>query len=198
MDQFVEKPNAEIAQQYLDSGEYHWNSGMFLFQAFRYLEELKLYSSEIAATCEASLQDITKDLDFVRVIKEEFIKCPDDSIDYAVMEKTQDAVVIPLDAGWNDICSWSALWKVDQKDNQGNASRGDVFLHDTQNCLVHGGERLVATVGLEYIVIVDTKDAVMVAHKDKEQEVKKVVEVLKSEGRPEFKLHREVYRPWGK
>ncbi len=198
VDQFVEKPNAEIAQQYLDSGEYYWNSGMFLFKASRYLEELTLHSSEIAAACEASLQDITKDLDFVRVIKDEFIKCPDDSIDYAVMEKTQDAVVIPLDAGWNDIGSWSALWEVDQKDDQGNASRGDVILHDTQNCLVHGGERLVATLGLEDIVIVDTKDAVMVAHKDKVQEVKKVVEVLKSEGRPEFKLHREVYRPWGK
>jgi len=198
VDQFVEKPSAEIAQQYLDSGEYYWNSGMFLFKASRYLEELKLHSSEIAAACEASLQNITKDLDFVRVIKEEFIKCPDDSIDYAVMEKTKDAVVIPLDAGWNDIGSRSALWEVDQKDDQGNASRGDVILHDTQNCLVHGGERLVATVGLEDIVIVDTKDAVMVAHKDKVQEVKKVVEVLKSEGRSEFKLHREVYRPWGK
>lgn len=198
VDQFVEKPDIDVAQNYLNSGEYYWNSGMFLFKASRYLEELKRYRPNIADACEASLQDITKDMDFVRVIKEAFVQCPDDSIDYAVMEKTQDAVVIPLDAGWNDIGSWSALWEVDEKDDQGNTSRGDVILHETNNCLVHGGERLIATVGLKDIMIVDTKDAVMVSHKEKVQDVKKIVEVLKSQDRSEYKLHREVYRPWGR
>ncbi|RCU43280.1 mannose-1-phosphate guanylyltransferase/mannose-6-phosphate isomerase [Corallincola holothuriorum] len=203
VDQFVEKPNGDTAQQYLDSGEYYWNSGMFLFKASRYLEELNALRPDIAAACEASLNNVTKDLDFVRVDKEEFLKCPDESIDYAVMESTKDAVVVPLDAGWNDIGSWSALWEVDKKCANGNAVKGDVILHDTKNCLIHGlseneGQRLVATVGLEDIVIVDTKDAVMVAHKDKVQEVKQIVETLKAQGRSEFKLHREVYRPWGK
>ncbi|TCI05439.1 mannose-1-phosphate guanylyltransferase/mannose-6-phosphate isomerase [Corallincola luteus] len=203
VDQFVEKPDGDTAQQYLDSGEYYWNSGMFLFKASRYLEELTALRPDIAAACEASLNNVTKDLDFVRVDKEEFLKCPDESIDYAVMESTKDAVVVPLDAGWNDIGSWSALWEVDKKCADGNAVKGDVILHDTKNCLVHGlseneGQRLVATVGLEDIVIVDTKDAVMVAHKDKVQEVKQIVETLKAQGRSEFKLHREVYRPWGK
>ncbi|TAA39600.1 mannose-1-phosphate guanylyltransferase/mannose-6-phosphate isomerase [Corallincola spongiicola] len=203
VNQFVEKPDAVTAQQYLDSDEYYWNSGMFLFKASRYLEELKAHRPDIAKACEESMQDVTKDLDFVRVNKEAFIKCPDESVDYAVMEKTQDAVVVPLDAGWNDIGSWSALWEVDEKCGLGNSTKGDVILHDTKNCLVHGmsdreGGRLIATVGLDEIVIVDTKDALMVAHKDKVQEVKKVVEKLKAEGRSEFKVHREVYRPWGK
>ncbi|GAA5219225.1 mannose-1-phosphate guanylyltransferase/mannose-6-phosphate isomerase [Corallincola platygyrae] len=201
--QFVEKPDAGTAQQYLDSGKYYWNSGMFLFKASRYLDELKTHRPDIAGACEASLKHTEKDLDFVRVDKAEFLKCPEDSIDYAVMEKTSDAVVVPLDAGWNDIGSWSALWEVDEKDENGNASRGDVILYDSKNCLVHGsseqeGQRLIATVGLEDIVIVDTKDAVLVAHKDKVQDVKKIVEQLKDDGRSEFQIHREVYRPWGK
>ncbi len=196
--EFVEKPDQTTAQQYLDSGEYYWNSGMFLFKASRYLKELEAHRPDIAAACAASLSQTEKDLDFVRVDKEAFLSCPEDSIDYAVMEKTKDAVVVPLDAGWNDIGSWSALWEVDEKDANGNASRGDVIFHDSKNCLAHGGERLIATVGLEDIVIVDTKDAVLVAHKDKVQDVKKIVEQLKVEGRSEFQLHREVYRPWGK
>ncbi|MDW2402520.1 mannose-1-phosphate guanylyltransferase/mannose-6-phosphate isomerase [Vibrio sp. 1262-1] len=198
VNQFVEKPDSETAQSYLDDGAYYWNSGMFLFKASRYLTELKKHRPDIAHACEDSLRHTEKDLDFVRVDKEAFLACPDDSIDYAVMEKTEDAVVVPLDAGWNDIGSWSALWEVDEKCDNGNAIRGDVIMHDSKNCLVHGGERLIATVGLEDIVIVDTKDTVMVAHKDKVQDVKKVVEQLKAQGRSEFKLHREVYRPWGK
>ncbi len=198
VNQFVEKPDTETAQSYVDDGAFYWNSGMFLFRASRYLAELKKHRLDIAEACEASLRHTEKDHDFVRVDKDAFLACPEESIDYAVMEKTEDAVVVPLDAGWNDIGSWSALWEVDEKDDNGNAMRGDVIMYDSKNCLAHGGERLIATVGLEDIVIVDTKDAVMVAHKDKVQDVKKVVEQLKAKDRSEFKLHREVYRPWGK
>lgn len=196
--EFVEKPDMDTAKDYLDGGKHYWNSGMFLFKASRYLDELKTHRPDIAAACEASLKNTSIDLDFTRVIKEEFIKCPDESIDYAVMEKTQDAVVVPLDAGWNDIGSWAALWEESSKDQNGNAVIGDAILQDTHNCLVHSNERLVATVGLEDIVIVDTKDAVMVAHKDKIQDVKAIVAKLKAQGRNEWQLHREVYRPWGK
>lgn len=198
VNKFVEKPNKETAQCYIDSEKYYWNSGMFLFRASRYLEELKTHRPDIAVSCISSLEGKTKDLDFVRINADEFLKCPEDSIDYAVMEKTQHAVVVPLDAGWSDIGSWSALWDIDIKDDMGNAIRGDAILEDTKNCLVHGSERLIATLGLEDIVIVDTKDTVMVAHKDNVQDVKKIVKTLKDDNRSEFKLHREVYRPWGK
>lgn len=196
--EFVEKPNAATAQKYIEGKKHYWNSGMFLFKASRYLSELQQHRPDIAAACQASLQDTSTDLDFIRVIEKEFIKCPDESIDYAVMEKTQDAVVVPLDAGWNDIGSWTALWEESPKDNNGNAVKGDAILQNTRNCLVHSNERLVATIGLEDIVIVDTKDAVMVAHKDKIQDVKAIVAQLKAQGRNEWQLHREVYRPWGK
>ena len=195
---FIEKPNKEIAHTYLDSAKHYWNSGMFLFKASRYLEELETYRPDISALCISSLKARTKDLDFIRVNTDEFLKCPEDSIDYAVMENTQDAAVVPLDAGWSDIGSWSALWDIEKKDDMGNAIRGDAILEDTKNCFIHGGERLIATLGLEDIVIVDTKDAVMVAHKDNVQDVKKIVKKLKDDERSEFKLHREVYRPWGK
>jgi len=195
---FVEKPDLKAAQSYLEGGKHYWNSGMFLFKASRYLSELKTHRPNISAACEASLKDTSHDLDFIRVSKEEFIKCPDESIDYAVMENTKDAVVVPLDAGWNDIGSWTALWEESSKDHNGNASKGDTQLLDTRNCLVHSNERLVATVGLDDIVIVETKDAVMVAHKDKVQNVKEIVELLKAAGRKEWQIHREVYRPWGK
>lgn len=196
--EFVEKPNEQTAQDYLDGGQHYWNSGMFLFKASRYLEELSIHRPDIAVACEASLKNTSNDLDFIRVDKDAFIKCPDESIDYAVMEKTQDAVVVPLDAGWNDIGSWSALWEESVKDENGNAVTGDVILQDTHNSLIHSNERLVATVGLDNIVIIDTKDAVMVAHKDKVQDVKAIVSELKDRGRNEWKIHREVYRPWGK
>jgi mannose-1-phosphate guanylyltransferase len=196
--EFVEKPDAVTAQKYIEGKKHYWNSGMFLFKASRYLSELQQHRPDIAAACKASLEDISTDLDFIRVIEKEFIKCPDESIDYAVMEKTQDAVVVPLDAGWNDIGSWAALWEESPKDQCGNAIKGDAILQDTYNCLVHSNERLVATVGLEDIVIVDTKDAVMVAHKDKIQDVKAIVAQLKCDGRDEWRLHREVYRPWGR
>ncbi|SDK08636.1 mannose-1-phosphate guanylyltransferase [Ferrimonas sediminum] len=196
--QFVEKPDLSTAEQYLASEKYYWNSGMFLFKASRYLEELNIHRPDIAEACRNSLVNTRADLDFVRLDEESFLACADESIDYAVMEKTDDAVVIPLDAGWNDIGSWSALWEINSKDENNNAFRGDVISHDSSNCLVHSDERLVATVGLDDIVVVDTKDAVMVAKKSRVQEVKKIVEQIKSSGRREAKLHREVYRPWGK
>jgi mannose-1-phosphate guanylyltransferase len=198
VNEFVEKPSEQTAQNYLNGGKHYWNSGMFLFKASRYLDELKTHRPDISQACEASLKDTSTDLDFIRVNKEEFIKCPDESIDYAVMEKTQDAVVVALDAGWNDIGSWSALWEESPKDKNGNATTGDAIIQDTRNCLIHSNERLVTTVGLDDVVIVDTKDAVMVAHKDKVQDVKAIVAQLKAQGRDEWKIHREVYRPWGK
>ncbi|MBA6357993.1 MULTISPECIES: mannose-1-phosphate guanylyltransferase/mannose-6-phosphate isomerase [unclassified Colwellia] len=198
VDAFVEKPNAEIASEYFEGKEHYWNSGMFLMKASRYLEELKQFRPDIYTACESALANTSKDEDFIRIDKGAFEKCPDESIDYAVMEKTADAVVVPLDAGWSDIGSWSALWDVNNKDSNGNAVVGDSIIHETTNCLIQGSERLIATVGIDNLVIVDTKDALLVASKDRVQDVKRIVEQLKAEGRSEFKNHREVYRPWGK
>jgi mannose-1-phosphate guanylyltransferase len=195
---FVEKPDSNTAANYLESGEYYWNSGMFLIKASRYLQELQKYRPEIFLACKKALAHTTHDNDFVRLDAEAFALCPDESVDYAVMENTTDAVVVPLDAGWNDIGAWSALWEVNEKDEEGNTTFGDTILQETSNSLIHGGERLIATVGLDNMVIVDTKDALLVACKDKVQDVKKIVEKLKAEKRSEFKVHREVYRPWGK
>jgi mannose-1-phosphate guanylyltransferase len=195
---FVEKPDSNTAADYLESGQYYWNSGMFLIKASRYLQELEKYRPDISTACKKALAHTTHDNDFIRLDAEAFALCPDESVDYAVMENTTDAVVVPLDAGWNDIGAWSALWEVNEKDDAGNTTFGDVILQETSNSLIHGGERLIATVGLDNIVIVDTKDALLVACKDKVQDVKKIVEKLKAEKRSEFKVHREVYRPWGK
>lgn len=194
---FFEKPDEATAQSYLESGEYYWNSGMFVFRASRYLEELQKHRPDILSACKAALSEAKEDLDFIRVDKEAFAACPDESVDYAVMENTSDAVVVPLDAGWSDVGSWSALWDVDDKDNNGNAFRGDVMLEETENCLVHATNKLVATVGLKDTIVVETKDAVLVAAKDKVHEVKKIVQRLKDAGRTEAKHHRQVYRPWG-
>jgi mannose-1-phosphate guanylyltransferase len=198
VDAFVEKPNAKIASEYFEGKEHYWNSGMFLMKASRYLEELNQFRPDIYTACESALVNTSKDEDFIRIDKIAFEKCPDESVDYAVMEKTADAVVVPLDAGWSDIGSWSALWDVNNKDSNGNTAIGDSIMHETTNCLIQGSERLIATVGVDNLVIVDTKDALLVASKDKVQDVKKIVEQLKAEGRDEFKNHREVYRPWGK
>ncbi|NWL79044.1 mannose-1-phosphate guanylyltransferase/mannose-6-phosphate isomerase [Pseudomonas taiwanensis] len=194
---FVEKPNLATAQDYLATGNYYWNSGMFMFQASRYLEELQQFRPDILAACRTALAGGSQDLHFTRVDTAAFTACPEDSIDYAVMEKTQDAVMVPLDAGWSDIGSWSALWDVSEKDAQGNVFKGDVLDQGSRNTYVHADSRLVATVGVEDIVIVETKDAVLVAHKDHVQDVKKVVDQLKSGSREEHINHREVYRPWG-
>ena len=195
---FQEKPDSDTAARYLNSGGYYWNSGMFLFKASRYLQELHTHRPDIAAACEAAVGSVSPDLDFIRVDTEAFMACPDDSIDYAVMEKTNEAVVLPTDAGWNDIGSWSSLWDVSDKDDSGNATTGDVKLIDTRNSLVRADEKLVALVGLDDVVVVSTKDVTLVAHKEKVQEVKMMVSQLKNDGRSEWELHREVYRPWGK
>jgi len=194
---FVEKPDSETAERYLASGEHFWNSGMFMFRASRYLEELQRWQPEILDACRRATAQSEEDMHFVRIGKEAFAACPEDSIDYAVMEKTEDAVMVPLDAGWSDIGSWSALWDVSDKDEQGNVHKGDVLSHDSQNNYVHADYRLVTTVGVEDLIIVETKDTVMVAHKDKAQEVKRIVEQLKREERCEHLNNREVYRPWG-
>jgi len=194
---FVEKPDEQPAQAYLDSGRYLWNSGMFMFRARRYLDELEKFRPDILAACRNALAAGSQDMHFTRIGREAFADCPSDSIDYAVMEKTEDAVVFPLDAGWSDIGSWSALWEVGQKDAQGNVCHGDVLVEQTSNTLIHSQSRLVSTVGVDDLVIVETKDAVLVAHKDRVQDVKKIVDRLKSDGRGESMDHREVYRPWG-
>uniref|UniRef100_UPI0029816950 mannose-1-phosphate guanylyltransferase/mannose-6-phosphate isomerase n=1 Tax=Photobacterium leiognathi TaxID=553611 RepID=UPI0029816950 len=197
VDAFVEKPQLETAKAYVASGEYYWNSGMFLFKASRYLSELEQYAPEILAACQASIDNSSVDLDFIRLAKDIFITCPDDSIDYAVMENTKDAVVVPMDANWSDVGSWSALWEVNEKDAFGNATRGDVLVENTTNSYIYSQDKLVATVGVEGLVVVETKDAVLVAHKDKVQDVKGIVGQLKQANRYEYLQHREVYRPWG-
>ena len=171
---------------------------MFLFRASRYLEELQKFRPDIFEACTASTEGLGADLDFFRVDKDKFFECPSESIDYAVMEKTADAVVVPMDAGWSDIGSWSSLWDISQKDGNGNATCGDVMLHNTSNSYVRTDGKLVAAVGVDDLVIVSTKDVLMVAHKNSVQDVKIIAQELKSELRSEWELHREVYRPWGK
>lgn len=194
--QFVEKPNLETAQSYLDSGDYLWNSGMFMFRADRYLEELKAHRPDIADAC-AKAAKFEGDLDFLRVEADIFNRCPEDSIDYAVMEKTDRAVVVPMDAGWSDVGSWSSLWDVLDKDANGNVSHGRTLLNQTKNSLVFGDERLIATLGVEDLIVVNTKDALLVAHKDAIQDVKQIVKQVEKDGGSEHEFHRVVYRPWG-
>ncbi|MDG1579405.1 mannose-1-phosphate guanylyltransferase/mannose-6-phosphate isomerase [Pseudomonas sp. GOM6] len=194
---FVEKPDAATANGYLESGEYYWNSGMFLFRASRYLQELERFQPEILHACRKALIGSQRDLDFIRIDSVAFATCPDDSIDYAVMERTAEAAMVPLDAGWSDVGSWSALWEVGAKDADGNLLKGDVLAHDSHNTYVHADSRLVTTLGVDDLVIVETKDALLVAHRDKVQEVKKIVDRLRQDGRNEPINHREVYRPWG-
>ena len=198
VDEFIEKPSSDVAQEYLDSGDYFWNSGMFLFKASRYLEELQKFRPDIFDACKASMDGVEFDLDFLRINKEKFIECPSDSVDYAVMEKTADAVVVPMDAGWCDIGSWASLWDISNKDKNGNVSQGDVMLHGTNNSFVRTDGKLVATIGVDNLIIVSTKDALMVAHKDSVQDAKIIVQKLKDDKRTEWELNREVYRPWGK
>ena len=198
VDAFVEKPSSEVAKAYIESGDYFWNSGMFLFKAGRYLEELKKHRPDIYEACQLSVKDISKDNDFVRINRAAFDECPSDSVDYAVMEKTDDAVVVPMDAGWSDIGSWSSLWDISEKDGHGNAAYGDVRFHKTNNSYIRTDGKLVAAIGVDDLVIVSTKDVVVVAHKNSVQDVKIIAEKLKSESRSEWKLHREVCRPWGK
>lgn len=195
---FVEKPDITTAESYVSSGEYYWNSGMFMFRAKQYLQELGKYRPDILKICQQAIDTSCSDSDFITIDKEIFKTCPDESIDYAVMEKTADAIVIPLDAGWSDVGSWSALWEVSNKDEFGNAISGDSFLSDTKNCYINTDEKLIAAIGVENLVIVNTKDAVLVVDKSKVQDVKKIVEYLKDNNRSEYRRHRESYRPWGR
>ena len=162
---FVEKPSSELAKEYTESGEYYWNSGMFLFRASRYLQELKKFRPDIYQACESAMSETQTDLDFLRVNGEKFAKCPSDSVDYAVMENTADAMVVAMDAGWSDIGSWSSLWEINDKDGNGNSISGDVALHKSKDCYVRADDKLVAAVGVDDLVIVSTKDAVMVGIK---------------------------------
>jgi mannose-1-phosphate guanylyltransferase/mannose-6-phosphate isomerase len=194
---FVEKPDSETAQSYLDDGGYYWNSGMFLVAADVYLNELKTFRPDIYSACEKAYLGKTRDVDFLRVDAEAFAACPDESIDYAVMEKTDKAVVVPLSAGWSDVGAWSSLWEIGDQDAFGNVSSGDVLSHNTFSSYIRAEHRLVVTVGLDNIVVVETNDAILVAAKDQVQDVKKIVESLKAKGRSEVSQHRHVYRPWG-
>lgn len=196
VERFVEKPDLDTATGYVSSGQYYWNSGMFLFKASRYLQELERFQPAMLAGSRQAWQQARRDADFTRLDKDAFTAVPSDSIDYAVMEKTADAVVIPLDAGWNDVGSWTALRDVSQQDGDGNAHQGDVIAIDCRNTYAYA-QRLVALVGLDDVVVVETDDAVLVGKADRMQDVKTVVAQLKAEGRSEATWHRKVYRPWG-
>ncbi|MFQ3204710.1 MAG: mannose-1-phosphate guanylyltransferase/mannose-6-phosphate isomerase [Pseudoalteromonas tetraodonis] len=196
--EFVEKPNLATAQKYISNGSYYWNSGMFLFKASRYLKELEVFSPEILSACKQAIANPKQDLDFVRVDKDIFETCPDDSVDYAVMEKSQNVMVVPMDAGWSDVGSFSSLWEVSAKDENNNVLKGDVISVDSTNNYIYAENKLVSTLGVDNLVIIETKDAILVANKDQVQNVKAIVKKLKGAGRTEHKIHREVYRPWGK
>lgn len=195
--QFVEKPDFATATRYVESKEYFWNSGMFMFRAGQILDELRALSPSIYEACASAFTAAKRDLDFIRLPSKEFGACPSDSIDYAVMEKTRHGVVVPLDAGWSDVGSWSALHEAIPGDSQGNVQIGDVLTEDSYGCYLQSTSRLVATVGLRDHVVVETKDAVLVAPKERVQDVKQLVAQLKQQGRYETSLHREVFRPWG-
>ena len=197
LERFVEKPDAATAQAYLDSGSYLWNSGMFLLRAATYLEQLGQHAPEILACCQEAMDKASADLDFVRPDAQAFDECPSDSIDYAVMEKTDAGAVVSLDCGWSDVGAWSALWDVAQRDADGNVCKGDVILDNCSGSYFHSESRLVAATGVENLVVVETADAILVADRAKVQDVKRIVNRLKEQQRPEVSLHRRVYRPWG-
>jgi mannose-1-phosphate guanylyltransferase/mannose-1-phosphate guanylyltransferase/mannose-6-phosphate isomerase len=197
IDRFVEKPDQETARHYFDSGQYCWNSGMFMFRADVYLRELKQNAPEMVEACQQALETAHKDMDFLRLNKDWFLKCPNNSVDYAVMESTDKGAMIPLEAGWSDLGSWNALWEVKDKDETGNVILGDVWTHEVKGTYLHATSRLVAAVGVEDQVVVETSDAVLVASKDKVQDIKHLVNRLKASSRYEAVTHSKVYRPWG-
>jgi mannose-1-phosphate guanylyltransferase/mannose-6-phosphate isomerase len=194
---FVEKPDLPTAIRYVESGDYFWNSGMFLFRAFRYIEELGRFAPQMLERCREALAKGARDHDFLRLDRTAFESCPSNSIDYAVMEHTGHAFVLPIDVGWNDVGSWSALHAIAHQDANGNAHRGDVLALDTRNTLAWSQRRTLALIGLDDMVVVDTDDALLVAHRERVQDVKRIVDRLKQEERPQARLHRKVYRPWG-
>ncbi len=195
--EFVEKPSLGVAQQYVASGDYYWNSGMFLLGAKAYLDELQVHAPEMLIAVQRAFENTGEDLDFIRLGVDEFSACPSDSIDYAVMEKTSRGMVVPLSCGWSDVGAWSSLWDVGVKDANGNVCQGDTLLHNTENSYVHSCSRLVTTVGVDGIVVVETPDAILVADKEQVQDVKAIVNTLKQQQRTEVNTHTKVYRPWG-
>ena len=197
VERFVEKPDAATATQYLDSGEYFWNSGMFVFSARLILEELAQFAPAILAACRQAIEQASVDLDFIRLPVEPFLDCPSNSIDYAVMEHTERAWMVPLGHDWSDLGSWSSIWEMMDKDGDDNVVMGDVVTEDCQRCLFLGEGRLIAAIGLDDLVVVDTRDALLLAPRDRVQDVKNLVQVLESEGRDVHLIHREVHRPWG-
>ncbi len=197
VDAFVEKPDPETAKSYIDSGDYFWNSGLFMLKASVWMEELRRFRSDIAFAIEKAFESGSADQDFFRADKEMFRNCPSDSIDYAVMERTDRASVLPLSAGWSDIGAWSSLWEVSEQDSSGNVLEGDAIAHNTKDTMVIAQHRVVATVGVENMIVVETPDAVLVCHKEQAQDVKEIVGQLKENNRSEHQTHRKVYRPWG-
>ena len=194
---FVEKPDRATAEQFLATGRFTWNSGMFLFRASAMLAELERLAPEVVSCCRAALEQDAADLDFLRLEREAFAKCPNVAIDVAVMEKTELGSVLPLDAGWSDVGSWSALWETADRDGDGNVLQGRVINKGSRNCYLRSEHRLVVGLGVENLVVVETDDAVLIADRSKAQEIKSVVKQLEADGSPEGKAHRKIYRPWG-
>jgi len=194
---FKEKPSKKNAKKYLDSGNYFWNSGMFMFQASEYINELAKFEPYIIDACEKSCQIEDKDVDFIRLNVKEFNKCPNKSIDYALMECTQKGIVVPLDSKWNDIGSWSTLWDIENKDDNGNVVKGDVLLDQVKNSYIYGSKKLITALGVSDLVVIDTPDALLISNKENAQDIKKIVEKLKNNHRDEVTDHRKVFRPWG-
>jgi mannose-1-phosphate guanylyltransferase/mannose-6-phosphate isomerase len=197
VEKFVEKPDLKTAESYLEQGNYLWNSGMFMFQANRLIDELTMHSPAIVVSVNDAVNNAVQDFDFIRLDKQAFESSPSDSIDYTLMEKSDNVVVVPLDAQWNDIGSWSALYDIGIKDSNGNVIQGDVFTEQTTNTYINANHHMVVTIGVQDLVIVDTPNATLIATKDKSQEVKKIVEQLQEQNREEQSCHRKVYRPWG-
>lgn len=197
VERFVEKPNAVKAAEYLASGDYYWNSGMFLFKASVYLQELAKFAPEMLDACRKAVQNSCRDLDFIRLAKESFSACPANSVDYAVMEKTAHCAMISLDVGWSDLGSWTSLYELGTKDEHGNVCVGDVLCHESKNCYLRSEKHLMAAIGLDDIVAVESADALLISHKNCTQNVKAIVTKLREEGRPEALTHNTVYRPWG-
>jgi mannose-1-phosphate guanylyltransferase/mannose-6-phosphate isomerase len=197
IERFVEKPDSASAKRYLKSGNYYWNSGMFVFKASVFLAELEKYNPAILRSCKIAFEKARFDLDFIRVDKAAFAKSPEDSIDYAVMEHTRNAVMVPLDAGWSDLGSWSSVWDVMKKDKHQNVVVGDVIAEDCHNSLFFAEDHLIAAIGVDDLIVVDTTDALLIARKDRAQDVKKIVDKIKTSKRSEHLIHRQVYRPWG-
>ncbi|OFW88915.1 MAG: mannose-1-phosphate guanylyltransferase/mannose-6-phosphate isomerase [Alphaproteobacteria bacterium RIFCSPHIGHO2_02_FULL_46_13] len=194
---FKEKPNQETAEKYLSSGNYLWNGGMFAFKASVFIEELQKYHPEILETARKAFDNAKSDLDFLRLDKKEFEKCPDISIDYAVMEHTDKGVVVMLDAKWSDVGAWDSVWQVSDKDENGNVCKGDILTFDTSDSYIYAGNKLVTVLGLKDVIVIDTQDAILVANKSNVQDIKRIVDAIKSKDRSEYKHHRTVFRPWG-